>query len=181
MAEGGRSVKNLRLEEEQRLSNAVFFGLYALTQAHKPTAEFQKVFQKDLFLKPNAGALPHVMHYLLTIYDAEEFRKRFHWPIYNDRDAEKSFRSNCLKYLMELNDRFQLKLEDLSTYMMLFPGGLKFLKVMEKLMIFVITEDMKKKNQLDILESMTIAKSNRIIQKLTEEREAINKIADDTL
>lgn len=46
MAEGGSSVKNLRLEEEQRLSTAVFFGLYALTQAHKPTAEFQKVFQK---------------------------------------------------------------------------------------------------------------------------------------
>lgn len=82
---------------------------------------------------------------------------------------------------MELNDKFQLKLEDLSTYMMLFPGGLKFLKVMKKLMIFVITEDMRKKNQLDILESMTIAKSNRIIQKLAEEREAIDKIADDTL
>lgn len=48
-------------------------------------------FSKGMFIKPNAKAFPHVMKYLLTICDANEFKKKFCWPIYN-KAAEATFR-----------------------------------------------------------------------------------------
>uniref|UniRef100_A0A1B0CUJ3 HAUS augmin-like complex subunit 6 N-terminal domain-containing protein n=1 Tax=Lutzomyia longipalpis TaxID=7200 RepID=A0A1B0CUJ3_LUTLO len=155
MAQGGLNAKDLRLEEEQRLSNCVYFGLYALTQAHKPTKEFEKVFQKDLFLKPNVAALPHVIHFLFTIHNPEEFRKRFYWPLYNDREAEKTFRTSCLKYLQDINEQFHLGMEDISTYMMLFP-------------------ELKKSNNLELLNTMSISLGNRMLQHVSNQKDALD-------
>lgn len=44
-----------------------------------------------MFIKPNAKAFPHVTRYLLVIYDATEFKKKFRWPIF-DKAGEALFR-----------------------------------------------------------------------------------------
>ncbi|XP_059615199.1 uncharacterized protein LOC132260847 [Phlebotomus argentipes] len=181
MARGGRAVQDMRMEEEKHLSDVVYFGLYALTKARKPTREFEKIFKKDLFLKPNQGALIHVMHFLFTIYDSEDFRKRFFWPLHNDREAEKTFRATCLTYLLELNERFNLQMVDISTYIFLFPGGFKFLKIMEKLIKFITIEEVKKRNEGGLLDEMTVALGNRTLRQLVAQKEALDKIAGEKM
>lgn len=44
-----------------------------------------------MFIKPNNKAFPHVAKYLFVICDANEFKKKFRWPIY-DKAGEALFR-----------------------------------------------------------------------------------------
>lgn len=44
-----------------------------------------------MFIKSNPKAFPHVIRYLLLIYDPIEFRKKFTWPLYN-KETEARFR-----------------------------------------------------------------------------------------
>lgn len=48
-------------------------------------------FELGMFMKSNTKAFPHVMKYLFTILDPNEFKKRFCWPLYN-KAAEATFR-----------------------------------------------------------------------------------------
>ena len=49
------------------------------------------VFPQGMFSKSNPKAFPHVMKYLFTICDPNEFKKKFCWPIFN-KAAEATFR-----------------------------------------------------------------------------------------
>ncbi|GAB0096470.1 hypothetical protein DMENIID0001_119920 [Sergentomyia squamirostris] len=177
MTTNAKKVMDLRLQEEECLSNNVYFGLFALKTEHKPTPEFEEIFQKDLFLRKNVVALPHVFHFLFTIYNPDEFKKRFYWPLNNDRNAEKIFRTSCLTYLLELNEQFNLGMDDLSTYLLLFPGGLKFLRVLEKFIKFIMVEDLKKTGDEKHIETMSIAQGNESLRILAAKKNAIDKIA----
>lgn len=53
-----------------------------------------------MFIKSNTKAFPHVMKYLFTICDPNDFKKKFCWPIYN-KAAEATFR--LVKYHQNLS------------------------------------------------------------------------------
>ena len=63
-----------------------------------------------MFLRSNPKAFIHVMHFLFTIYDANEFKKRFYWPI-EDKKNESSFRSSTIEFLNYINFFLSEKIE----------------------------------------------------------------------
>lgn len=86
-----------------------------------------------------------------------------------------------MKYIMELNERFKLGMEDITTYVMLFPGGLKFLRIMNKLVKFVIVQELKKMNKLHMLDTMTISLGNRMLDRVAVRKEALNGIFEEKI
>jgi len=51
-----------------------------------------------MFDKPNIAGFIHVSHYLLTIYDAERFKKLIEWPIICKK-TEAKYRNDVRDYL----------------------------------------------------------------------------------
>lgn len=51
-----------------------------------------------MFDKPNTAGFIHITHYLLTIYDAERFRKLIEWPVVCKK-TEAKYRNDIKDYL----------------------------------------------------------------------------------
>lgn len=83
-------------------------------------------WNQGMFMKSNAKAFPHVTRYLLLIYDAIEFRKKFRWPIF-DKAGEALFRwenwSKRKKKLRKIKNR--IKFEKLKKKLEKFPFKLQ--------------------------------------------------------
>lgn len=81
-------------EEEKMLSEEIFHLIKAMAYLYKSdfaTDQLHSVLTKDIFVKSNTKAFPHVMHFLFLIIDRKEFEKRFHWPIIS-KTTENLFR-----------------------------------------------------------------------------------------
>lgn len=94
---------------EERMALSIYNSLQVLIKGNKTTVEFQKILTKvkkyslpldsyntfsllqAMFIKANTPAFIHVSHFLFTMFDAKEFKRRFYWPIH-DKSAENSYR-----------------------------------------------------------------------------------------
>ncbi|XP_031630154.1 augmin complex subunit dgt6-like [Contarinia nasturtii] len=94
--------------------------------------DFRDTFEKGMFIKPNAKAFPHVMKYLFMICDPTDFKKKFCWPIYN-KAAEATFRNSTLELLTKLNTKHELGLVEVKNKILIFPGGMEFMRVIYEL------------------------------------------------
>ncbi|XP_055319309.1 augmin complex subunit dgt6-like [Sitodiplosis mosellana] len=117
---------------ESFLCDEIHDNLRTLALIHPFSDEFKDVFEKGMFIKPNAKAFPHVMKYLLMICDPTDFRKKFCWPIYN-KAAEATFRNSTLDLLNKLNAKYELGFGEVKNKILIFPGGMEFMRVIYEL------------------------------------------------
>ncbi|KAM8706511.1 hypothetical protein ACLKA7_010732 [Drosophila subpalustris] len=105
-----------------------------------------KLMSWDMFLKPNQAAFFQVMHYLFRILDPAEFKRRFYWPI-TDKKSEANFRSSTVDYLKHLNEKHQLNWTNIKSYLVVMPGGMKFINFVLDLVGFVVKELTKQREK----------------------------------
>ncbi|EZA54921.1 uncharacterized protein LOC105279589 isoform X2 [Ooceraea biroi] len=80
------------------VSASLHRNILLLNQLVPPSDEFKKVFREGMFDKPNIAGFIHVSQYLLTIYDAERFKKLIEWPIICKK-SEAKYRNDVKDYL----------------------------------------------------------------------------------
>ncbi|XP_061399853.1 augmin complex subunit dgt6 [Musca vetustissima] len=132
--------------EEKELSLILYNKLQGLTLLHPPTDDLKKCLSDEMFVKPNQQAFFHVMHYLFRILDPNEFRKRFYWPI-TDKRSESNFRTSTVEYLKYLNEKHQLNWTHIKSYLVVMPGGMKFICFLLDFLHFIMQELIKQKEK----------------------------------
>lgn len=132
--------------EEKDLSEKLHQKLRGLALMHSMNDEMKKLLSWDMFLKPNQPAFFQVMHYLFRILDPAEFKRRFFWPI-TDKKAEGIFRATTVDYLKHLNAKHNLNWTNIKSYLVVMPGGMKFINFMLDLVGFVINEQIKQREK----------------------------------
>jgi HAUS augmin-like complex subunit 6 len=130
-----------------------------------------------MFLKSNTKAFIHATHFLFTILDAKECKKRFYWPIF-DKNAETSYRTSVVEYVNHLIDRQKLKMNKIKMHIVVVPAGIKFMEFLLALINLVIREDLERGNgrkdvSIDLDEAMKsqqaiIAVSKQVIPAVKE-------------
>ncbi|KAL5282607.1 HAUS6 family protein [Megaselia abdita] len=129
--------------EEREKSLKLFRKLSLLNLIHQPTEEFIKVFKEDMFSKPNDKAFFQVFYYLFNLFDPVEFKKRFYWPI-TDKKYEAMFRTATVSYINYLIEKNKLNWQTMKSYLVVKPGGMKFLTFLHEFIDFLIKELVKK-------------------------------------
>ncbi|XP_017023797.1 augmin complex subunit dgt6 [Drosophila kikkawai] len=129
--------------EEKEHSEKLFRKLQGLALIHPASDDLRKLLAWDMFLKPNQLAFFHVMHYLFRLLDPAEFKRRFFWPI-TDKKSEANFRSSTVEYLKHLKEKHQLQCwPNIQSYLVVMPGGMRFINFLLELVSFVIQEQIK--------------------------------------
>lgn len=132
--------------EEKELSILLYKAIQSLTLVHPPTEDLRKCLSEEMFIKPNQQAFFHVMHYLFRILDAQEFKKRFFWPI-TDKRSEANFRTSTVEYLKFINEKHQLNWTNIKSYLVVMPGGMKFISFLLDFVNFIVKELIKQKEK----------------------------------
>lgn len=132
--------------EEKELSSLLYTKVMGLTLIYPASEEMTRVVSDEMFLKPNQAAFFQIMAYLFRLLDPIEFRKRFYWPI-TDKRAESNFRSRTVEYLKHLNEKHQLNWSGIKSYLVVMPGGMKFINFMLDFINFVTKELIKQKEK----------------------------------
>ncbi|XP_017874072.1 PREDICTED: uncharacterized protein LOC108621331 isoform X1 [Drosophila arizonae] len=132
--------------EEKDLSEKLNQKLRGLALIHPMNDEMKKLLSWDMFLKPNQPAFFQVMHYLFRILDPAEFKRRFFWPI-TDKKAEATFRTTTVDYLKHLNAKHNLNWANIKSYLVVMPGGMKFINFLLDLVSFVIQDQIKQREK----------------------------------
>lgn len=135
-----------RKAEEKEQSEKLHRKLQGLSLVYPMTDEMLKLLSWDMFLKPNQAAFFQVMHYLFRILDPAEFKRRFYWPI-TDKKSEANFRSSTVDYLKHLNEKHQLNWTNIKSYLVVMPGGIKFINFVLDLVGFVVKELTKQREK----------------------------------
>ncbi|KAM8701338.1 hypothetical protein ACLKA7_000695 [Drosophila subpalustris] len=86
------------------------------------------------------------MHYLFRILDPAEFKRRFYWP-FTDKKSEANFRSSTVDNLKHLNEKHQLNWTNIKSYLVVMPGGMKFINFVLDLVGFVVKELTKQREK----------------------------------
>lgn len=109
-----------------------------------------------------------MIHFLLNLLDAAEYKKHVHWPLYGKQDETQfryahlfnnvslcfismfnvEYRSEVLAYMNLLNEKHKLGLEAMKMQVVVFPGGVKFMKIILKLSNFVMSELVRRSNAI---------------------------------
>lgn len=108
-----------------------------------------------MFIKSNPAAFPHVLHFLLFNLEPAEFTSRFMWPLHSDKAVEKEFRKSCVKYINDLNRKYKMDMEEVGNYIVVVPGGMKFMKVLLCLIKLLQLETLKAHGKSDWMEQAT--------------------------
>ncbi|KAJ6601548.1 Augmin complex subunit dgt6 [Pseudolycoriella hygida] len=108
-------------DKERQLSESLFRNLHVMQRYHEPSPEFLQIFEPHMFIKSNAKAFLHVMHFICNCLDAVEFNKRFQWRLLK-KTSEARFRTNCVDYMNHLNEIHQLGLQTLKLSNIHIPG-----------------------------------------------------------
>lgn len=140
--------------EEKEQSEKLHRKLQGLALVHPLPDELRKLVAWDMFLKPNQVAFVHVMHYLFRLLDPAEFKRRFFWPI-TDKKSEANFRSSTVEYLKHLNEKHQLHWANIKSYLVVMPGGMRFINFLLEFVGFVIQELIKQREKSLGLEAGT--------------------------
>ncbi|XP_032294063.1 augmin complex subunit dgt6 isoform X2 [Drosophila virilis] len=125
--------------EEKEHSEKLYKKLKGLSLLYPMNDEMQKLLSVDIFLKPNQPAFFQVMHYLFRILDPAEFKRRFFWPL-TDKKSEATFRTSTVDYLKHLNAKHNLNWTNIKSYLVVMPGGMKFINFLLDLVSFVVQE-----------------------------------------
>lgn len=142
--------------EEKEQSEKLHKKLQGLSLLYPMTDEMVKLLAWDMFLKPNQAAFFQVMHYLFRILDPVEFKRRFYWPI-TDKKSEATFRSSTVDYLKHLNEKHQLNWTNIKSYLVVMPGGMKFINFLLDLVGFVVQELTKQREKALVMDGMDIS------------------------
>ncbi|KAH8346794.1 hypothetical protein KR084_011961 [Drosophila pseudotakahashii] len=140
--------------EEKEQSEKLHRKLQGLALVHPLPDELRKLIAWDMFLKPNQVGFVHVMHYLFRLLDPAEFKRRFFWPI-TDKKSEANFRSSTVEYLKHLNEKHQLHWANIKSYLVVMPGGMRFINFLLEFVGFVIQEQIKQREKSLGLEAGT--------------------------
>lgn len=132
--------------EEKEQSERLYRKMQGLALVHPMTDEMKKLLVWDMFLKPNHAAFFHVMHYLFRLLDPAEFKRRFFWPL-TDKKSEANFRSCTVEYLKHLNEKHQLQWTNIKSYLVVMPGGMRFINFLLEFVGFVIRELIKQREK----------------------------------
>ncbi|XP_017140586.1 augmin complex subunit dgt6 isoform X2 [Drosophila miranda] len=138
--------------EEKEQSEKLHKKLQGLALLYPMGDEMRKLLSWDMFLKPNQAAFFQVMYYLFRLLDPAEFKRRFFWPII-DKKAEANFRSCTVDYLKHLNEKHQLQWANIKSYLVVMPGGHKFINFMLDLVGFVIQELIKQREKILLVDT----------------------------
>lgn len=103
-------------------------------------------------MKANKPAFHHVVHYLIAIINAVEFRKRFRWPIHSSSD-ESVFRSAALAYFNDCHSQFKWNFGPFKMQIVLFPGGIEFMKIVIELSKIAMHTVLKNANSLHLIDN----------------------------
>ncbi|XP_017485819.1 PREDICTED: uncharacterized protein LOC108374342 [Rhagoletis zephyria] len=142
-----RTIIAVQRAEERDLSEKLYKKLRGLGLLQPPTDDLRKCLSEEMFIKPNPQAFFHVMHYLFCLLDAVEFKKRFYWPI-TDKRSEASFRTSTVEYLKYLNEKHKLHWGDIKSYLVVMPGGKKFIIFLLDFVTFVVQEQIGHREKL---------------------------------
>nr|XP_036212896.1 augmin complex subunit dgt6 [Bactrocera oleae] len=142
-----RTIIAVQRAEERELSEKLYKKLRGLGLLHPQTDELRKCLNEEMFIKPNAQAFFHVMHYLFCLLDPTEFKKRFYWPI-TDKRSEANFRTSTVEYLKHINEKHKLQWGDIKSYLVVMPGGKKFIIFLLELVAFVVQEQIRFREKL---------------------------------
>ncbi|EDW81125.1 uncharacterized protein Dwil_GK11189 [Drosophila willistoni] len=171
-----RTIIAPRKAEEKEQSEKLYVKLQGLGMLYPMNDELKPLVSKDMFIKPNQPAFLQVMAYLFRLHDSVEFKKRFYWPITSKKE-EATFRSATVEYLKDLNEKHQLKFGDIKSYLVVMPGGLKFINFLSEFIGFVIREMCKTQEKslrqslgkdFDVLRKMplkTMQKRNKLLKE----------------
>ncbi|XP_011167860.1 uncharacterized protein LOC105201520 isoform X3 [Solenopsis invicta] len=126
-----------KLKETQIISTQISSSFHKnvslLTKIILPSVEFQRLFKKGMFDKPNMTGFLHVSHYLSTIYDAKLFKQMVRWPILCRRD-EVTYRIEIKNFLCLLSrDNPDLNFPTILMSYLIQSAGIKFQIIMWKL------------------------------------------------
>ncbi|XP_026836786.1 augmin complex subunit dgt6 [Drosophila erecta] len=150
--------------EEKEQSEKLHRKLQGLALVHPMSDELRKLIAWDMFLKPNQVAFVHVMHYLFRLLDPAEFKRRFFWPI-TDKKSEANFRSTTVEYLKHLNEKHQLHWANIKSYLVVMPGGMRFINFLLEFVGFVIQEQIKQREKSLGLETGTQNVSAKVMAR----------------
>lgn len=142
-----RTIIAVQRAEERELSEKLYKKLRGLGLLHPQTDELQICLNEEMFMKPNPQAFFHVMRYLFCLLDATEFKKRFYWPI-TDKRSEANFRTSTVEYLKYINEKHKLQWGDIKSYLVVMPGGKKFIIFLLDLVAFVVQEQIRFREKL---------------------------------
>lgn len=132
--------------EEKELSHILYNAIQGLTLLYPPTEDLRKCLSDEMFIKPNQQAFFHIMHYLFRLLDPQEFKKRFFWPI-TDKRSESNFRTSTVEYLKHINEKHQLNWTNIKSYLVVMPGGMKFISFLLDFVNFIVQELIKQKEK----------------------------------
>ncbi|CAO1410246.1 unnamed protein product [Diamesa tonsa] len=154
---------------EERMALSIYNSLQVLMKGHKTTVEFQKILTKTMFIKANTPAFIHVSHFLFTLFDAKEFKRRFYWPIH-DKSAENSYRTTSVEYINDLIEKHSLKTDKIKAVNVVHPGGLKFQNLLHIIIQLVIKKELsrftnKSPKSLDLHEVKLQYSSRKTLEK----------------
>lgn len=164
--------------EEKELSLVLYNKMQGLSLLHPMSEDLKKLLSDDMFVKPNQQAFFHVMHYLFRLIDQNEFKKRFFWPI-TDKRSESNFRASTVEYLKYLNEKHQLNWTNIKSYLVVMPGGMKFISFILDFVHFIISELIKQKERqlsLDSSQQQTIVTDSNL-QKMCKKDSLFKEMA----
>lgn len=149
-----------------------------------PNEAFRRYFREGMFDKPNTAGFIHVSHFLLSIYDAERFKKLVEWPIVYKK-SESKYKNDVKDFLgIVASEHPEAGFPSILATYLLHAGGTKFTTVMWKLSQVVLYVYIKREAQNDVLPipqsgiteevtksllNNTIAKTHRNIVELNDQ------------
>ncbi|XP_012264350.2 HAUS augmin-like complex subunit 6 [Athalia rosae] len=133
------------------LSASFHKNVYLLSQMVSPNEAFRRHFREGMFEKPNTAGFICVSHFLLTIYDAERFKKLVEWPI-ACKKSESKYRTDVKDFIaIVASEHPEAGFPPILGTYLLHAGGTKFTIVMWKLSQVVLYVYIKRQGQSDVL------------------------------
>uniref|UniRef100_A0A336LJZ7 CSON006036 protein n=1 Tax=Culicoides sonorensis TaxID=179676 RepID=A0A336LJZ7_CULSO len=166
----------LKADLENKLDKCIMSALDSLLRNYTASDEFMAIYQEKMFIKNNTNAFIHTTHYLFTVLDEKEFKKRFYWPIKEKKD-EGLFRTSTVDYINYLIDQGKLKMDKIKAMHVVIPGGIKFMKFLLKVILLVVNEVVARKNATNIEVKNNVGEY--ICKELLEKNALITEIAVD--
>ncbi|XP_015179044.1 PREDICTED: uncharacterized protein LOC107067757 isoform X1 [Polistes dominula] len=153
--------------------NTYFYrNVLLLTQVIPTSDEFKLHFKEGMFNKPNTIGFMHVTQYLLTIYDAEYFKKSFQWPV-TCKKTEVKYRNSVKDYLNVIaKENADVNFPPILTSFLVRAHGQKFNIIMWKLSTVVLRTYIKRNFDPNIFYAPRLGSTNELIKTTLQE---INK------
>ncbi|KYN02170.1 hypothetical protein ALC62_06953 [Cyphomyrmex costatus] len=150
-----------------------------LNQLVPPDHDFKKHFREGMFDKPNTAGFIYVSHYLLTIYDAERFKRVVEWPVICKK-TETKYRNNVKDYLNVIAlENPDIGFPRVVTTYLHHASGTKFITIMWKLSQLVIKTYLMRDGEYEVIFAPKPSLANDLVK--TYLQQSIATINSDIL